>query len=162
MSSSGRASRGQATVELALALSVLVLVLVGLLDIGRAVFTQNAVSQAAREAARRAAVEVTWVDRTPAQCSAPNCPARAAFMAELGEIVEGAGLSRADGQVHLHCGAPGDSLPRSPSGWNGCPTSRAAFGNLVTVGVTYQFRPLLPFVDRALDAMWAQSTELIG
>jgi Flp pilus assembly protein TadG len=49
-------SRGQALVEFALVVPIFVLLLVGLFDIGRAVWNYNTVANAAREAARVAVV----------------------------------------------------------------------------------------------------------
>jgi hypothetical protein len=52
-----RQPRGQTLVEFALALPILVLLLVGLFDLGRAVFAFNTVSNAAREGARIAIID---------------------------------------------------------------------------------------------------------
>jgi hypothetical protein len=51
--------RGQSLVETALVLPILLLILMGIFDFGRAVFAFNAVSNAAREAARVAIVNQT-------------------------------------------------------------------------------------------------------
>jgi Flp pilus assembly protein TadG len=51
--------RGQALVEFALILPILVLLLVGLFDFGRAIYAFNTINQAAREAARLAIVDQT-------------------------------------------------------------------------------------------------------
>ena len=58
-------SRGQALVELALALPVLLLIFMGLFDFGRAVFAYNSLSNAAREGARVAIVDQTIVAGVP-------------------------------------------------------------------------------------------------
>jgi Flp pilus assembly protein TadG len=55
-------TRGQALVEFALILPIFILLLVGLFDVGRAVFAYNTVSNAAREAARVAIVNQTESD----------------------------------------------------------------------------------------------------
>ena len=49
--------RGQAMVEFALIVPIFILLLVGLFDLGRAVFVYNAVNNAAREAGRLAIVD---------------------------------------------------------------------------------------------------------
>ena len=54
-----RGHRGQALVEFALILPIFMLILVGLIDFGRAVYAYNTVNQAAREAARLAIVDQT-------------------------------------------------------------------------------------------------------
>lgn len=51
-----RHQRGQSLVETALVLPILLIILMGIFDFGRAVFAYNAVSNAAREAARVAIV----------------------------------------------------------------------------------------------------------
>lgn len=51
--------RGQSVVEFALALPLLVLLLVGLFDVGRAVYAYNTVNNAARDGARLAIVDQT-------------------------------------------------------------------------------------------------------
>ena len=50
-------ARGQSLVEFGLILPIFVLVLVGLFDVGRAVFTYNTLNNAAREAGRLAIVD---------------------------------------------------------------------------------------------------------
>lgn len=52
--------RGQSLVEFALILPVFILLLVGLFDLGRAVYGYNTVSNASREAARVAIVDQTF------------------------------------------------------------------------------------------------------
>jgi Flp pilus assembly protein TadG len=55
--SSGRAPSGQSLVEFALILPILLVLLMGILDFGRAVAAYNSVSNAARSAARVAVVD---------------------------------------------------------------------------------------------------------
>jgi Flp pilus assembly protein TadG len=57
--------RGQSLVEFALVLPVFILVVVGILDLGRAVYAYNTISNASREAAR-----VAIVNQTPADVQA--------------------------------------------------------------------------------------------
>lgn len=52
-----RASRGQALVEFAMAFPIVLLILLGILDLGRAVHAYNTVSNAARSAVRVAIVD---------------------------------------------------------------------------------------------------------
>jgi len=51
-----RGQRGQSLVETALVLPILLIILMGIFDFGRAIFAYNAVSNSAREAARLAIV----------------------------------------------------------------------------------------------------------
>ncbi|HEX6139533.1 MAG TPA: TadE family protein [Candidatus Limnocylindria bacterium] len=56
---SKRRSRGQSLVEFALILPIFLLVLMGILDLGRAVYYSSTLSNAAREAARQGIVDQT-------------------------------------------------------------------------------------------------------
>ncbi len=58
-------SRGQAVAEVALVLPVLLLVMMGILDFGRAVFAYNTLSNAARDGARVAIVDQTVTSGIP-------------------------------------------------------------------------------------------------
>jgi hypothetical protein len=60
-----RTRRGQALVEFALVLPLLLLLFMGLFDFGRAVFAYNSLSNAAREGARVAIVDQTVVAGVP-------------------------------------------------------------------------------------------------
>ena len=57
-----RSERGQSLVESALILPIFILVLVGLFDVGRAVYAYNTISNASREAVRVAIVNQTAAD----------------------------------------------------------------------------------------------------
>jgi len=61
MISSRRRTRGQALVEFALILPLLLILLMAVIDVGRLVFAYNSVSNAAREAGRTAIVNQTAV-----------------------------------------------------------------------------------------------------
>ena len=54
----GRRSRGQALAEFALVVPIFLIVLFGIIDLGRYVYTWNALNQAARESARAGSVGV--------------------------------------------------------------------------------------------------------
>lgn len=78
--------RGQSMVEVALALPVLLLILSGLLDIGRAYFTYLALEEAAIEAAQFLAFEPGCVDSS--DCADPNNAlfrARESFATEVAD-----------------------------------------------------------------------------
>jgi Flp pilus assembly protein TadG len=69
-------SRGQGLVEFALVLPIFLVILIGMVDIGRAIWANNSVANAAREAARFASVHGgTCKDLTSTGCVAANyCP----------------------------------------------------------------------------------------
>lgn len=54
--------RGQALVEFALVIPIFVLLIFGLVDLGRAVFVNNSVAEAARDGARHASVQARAYD----------------------------------------------------------------------------------------------------
>jgi hypothetical protein len=56
-------SRGQSLVEFALTLPILLLIIFGLIDLGRAVFISNSLAEAARDGARYGSVQArSWND----------------------------------------------------------------------------------------------------
>ncbi len=88
----GRARKGevgQSLVEFALGLLVLVLLILGIVDFGRAVFARSAVASAAREGARFAIVNVR-VDATEADKAAIEPQIVDAASAKLAGLDEGA------------------------------------------------------------------------
>jgi Flp pilus assembly protein TadG len=78
MTSTGHRSNGQALVEFALVVPVFLLLLLSLIDVGRYVFMNSTLSQAAREAARMAAAEASWIGKTVADD--PACVANEALI----------------------------------------------------------------------------------
>lgn len=88
----GRQARGQSLVEFALVVPIFVLIVLGIFDVGRAVFNYSTVANAAREGAREAVVNqdavavraaakdagiglgLTDADITLAPCAAQDCP----------------------------------------------------------------------------------------
>ena len=64
-----RRRRGQSLVEFALVLPIFLLVLFGLIDVGRYVYMNTMLSQAAREGARVASVEASWIGSTPTRAA---------------------------------------------------------------------------------------------
>ena len=58
----------QALVEFALVLPIFLVMLFGIIDLGRYVYMNSTLSQAARESARVAAVEAYWMGKTAPAC----------------------------------------------------------------------------------------------
>ena len=69
---------GQSLVEFALVLPLFILLLFGVLDVGRYVYMNSVLSQAAREGARVAAAEAGWIGMTTTQD--PSCVTSAALI----------------------------------------------------------------------------------
>ena len=66
-----RRSRGQALVEFALVFPVFMLVLFGIIDVGRYVYVSNALNEASREGARYGSVE-QWQYTCPGSVGSPD------------------------------------------------------------------------------------------
>lgn len=126
-----RNSRGQALAEFALALPILVLVIVAVFDVGRLVFTYNAITNAAREGARLAIVNQDV----------------AAVQART--VGQGAGVIAApsDVQVTFTSSATGD--PCDGVGTNPI----LAIGCSADVRVTSAWQPITPFVGNILGPL---------
>ena len=74
----GRTRHGQALVEFALVIPIFLLMLFGLIDIGRLVYLNATLSQAAREGARVGSVEASYRGSADPACGTaggPVCPA---------------------------------------------------------------------------------------
>ncbi len=157
-------SRGQTLVEFALVVPVFLLMLFGVIDIGRFVYTDSVLSQAAREGARLAAVEaghIGWTTADDPGCGSaggPVCPANlAALKADLQTAVNrmAAGLGTIT-NIWVSCDAPG----AAPTGnwttetactaghWDAPGTGQT--GNLISVHVRYTFTTLTPLVSQLI------------
>ena len=123
-------SRGQSLVEFALILPVLLLILMGLFDLGRAVFAYNSVSEAARNGSRVAIVNQTLSD---------ICSVAAQRAVGLGLPTTCAANGNA--------GTVGVWVTKEPAG---TAVSCAAVNCLQKVKVTYQFRPITPIIGAIL------------
>ena len=147
-------------------LPVFALALFGLLDVGSSVYTNSALSKAARESARLAATEAAWVGFSPShpECRsgnryAPVCPDTAADLkTHVTTAVNGMTVALGPvSDVYISCnsGASGDPAPSGdwtdtpPSGvGNGCQDgagrSPGATGELVSVVSNTRISPSHP------------------
>jgi hypothetical protein len=154
----GRAAtrqRGQTLVEFAIVLPIFLLALFALVDGSRLVFTNSTLSQAAREAARQASVEASWIGSSEGSCNTtagPICPATvdvlkthvvtaANRMATLGPI--------ASANVYLSCDA---TTPPSGS-WTTSSCSAHDSGDYVSVRVTTSFTAITPVISQILGTL---------
>lgn len=155
MIDSGRAlgaphAAGQALVEFALAIPIFMLLLLGMVEGGRLVAANNAVSQAAREAARLAAVQAPFVGALGVDCSAPVCPGNTAALranvlaAASGMLVISGPV--ATGNLSMTCTALGSAPTGAWTGGNDCGATNAS-GNVVTVRLNVPFEALTPFFE---------------
>lgn len=128
-----RRERGQGLVEFSLALIPFLFLLMGVLDLGRGIYTNNGVAQAAREVARAASVH---------ECTGP-C-AQGTWSAEIREAVDTQralvpGLTSSD--ITIDC-VTVSNTPVALTGTDVCPP-----GDYIRVSVSMSFQlvtPLLP------------------
>lgn len=150
--------RGQSLVEFALVLPIFLLILLGLIDAGRYVYMNSVLSQAAREGARVAAVEASWLGSAATGCNAANgpvCPAnvtalKADVAAAANRMVAPFG-SISSANVYISCDPQGSA----PSGnWTGATcASNATSVDAVSVRVLLTFTPITPIVSQILGSI---------
>lgn len=168
---------GQGLVELSVILPVFLLALFGLLDVGRLVYTNSVLSQAAREGARLGAIEAAWIGLSsdgcvadPSAIGASNpgahvCPADVTAFKD--HVVTAARRMTAAvgpfGALHLSCNA-GDAGDPAPTGdWtesvggNGCQDGSgnpvSGSGELVSVRLEYTYQPMTPVIGSILGSV---------
>lgn len=144
-----RAGHGQALVEFALVIPIFLVMLFGLVDAGRYVYMNSVLSQAAREGARAAAVEASWIGSTDPSCGAPGgpvCPSNASVLtsdatAAANRMVAPFGSVSA---LYISCNAPGSAPAGAWTSGTACTTNSGATGNVVSVRVVLTYNPITP------------------
>lgn len=132
MSMLRRTDRGQTLVEFALVVPLFILLLVGLFDIGRAVYTHSTLNNAAREAGRLAIVDQTEDD----------------IKQRAVEVAVGTGLSEDDVSVEYR-------LPTSPDTAGSCDANVGdddIYGCLAVVRTEAQFVAATPIISQLLGS----------
>jgi Flp pilus assembly protein TadG len=151
---------GQTLVEFALVLPIFFLLLFGVIDMGRFVYMNSTLSQAAREAARVGAVEASWIGRSgPAhpncnQVGGPICPANVAalkadMLAAANRMMTPFG-SIAAADFYTSCDVPPAPTPVTTQT---CATTDATAGPVVSVRVVLVFRPITPMVSQMFSSI---------
>ena len=153
----GQRSQGQSLVEFALVLPIFLLLLFGLIDGVRLVFQHTVLSQAAREAARVASVEASWIGASGSGCGTaggPVCPANVAGLradvlaAANRNILPFAALTSAD--LHTRCD-PSGGTPSGDWGANSCVSNGP--GNVASVRVSSSFTAITPIISRIVGTV---------
>ena len=138
----GSKERGQGLVEFALVLPIIVLMVFGILDLGRAVFTYNALAQSARQASRTAIVDqdVSRV-RATAFASAPT-------------------LGLTTGNVAV-CFKDLDSNQQScASSTDDCGPSERVIGCIAIVTAQVTYVPMTPIIGSLIGSVPMSSTSI--
>jgi Flp pilus assembly protein TadG len=125
-------SRGQALVEFSLILVPFLITLLGIADLGRGIYTNNGVAQAAREIARSTSVHLC----DPANCTLGNSPQTLAVIATQKNLVPG--LSAPAASISIVC----TNVTDTPLIGSGCPS-----GQFVRVVVRVPFSVLTPLLN---------------
>jgi Flp pilus assembly protein TadG len=147
---SRRGSPGQSLVEFALIIPIFLFILFGLIDLGTYAFTNNILSQAAREGARVASTQANWIGKTTADeptCNDPGgpiCPSAGAFITNVQTAVRNAssGLT-SPVTVYVRCDDAASSPPTTAWTTGSCASNHDT-GDKVSVRLEYTFRPLTP------------------
>ena len=149
----GHRSRGQALVEFAFVFPVIVLLAFGFIDVGRAVFSHNTLTNAARQGARVAAVNQVDPAAGPWACLA-NTPVQNAASPSWTfrgcAITAGAAVGVTDADVTVSYAAPpGVSIQ--------C-TSSLTVGCIASVTVTTDFVPITPVAGSIIGPISMSAT----
>ncbi len=145
-----RASRGQALIEFAFVVPVIVFLVAAFIEGGRAVYSYNTLTNAARQGARVAAVNQLT---TFADCdeSLPIEDPSDAHWTIVGCVIQaGVGLGLQPSNVSIAYAAPPDTtLSCSPTIHIGC---------IASVTVTYQYQPSTPLISGVIPTVTMTST----
>lgn len=153
---SGLSERGQSLVEFALVFPIIVFVLLGIFDMGRAVFAFNTVSNAARQGARVAAVNQLAPPTSNTNCieSMPvEDPLDPTWSARACAAAAAANLGVGPGDVTIGYA--------KPAGTNLDCVSDLHVGCIASVSVTYQWSAITPVIGNLLGPIAISSTSQI-
>ncbi len=147
-------SRGQSLVEFAFIFPIIALLAFGFIDVGRAVFTYNTVTNAAREAVRVAAVNQLDPASAPWQCLA-NRPVedvnnpRWTFRGCALTAGKALGVTSSDVTI-TYAAPPGTTLT--------CSGGTLNVGCIASVTVVAHYAPITPVAGRLIGTMTMTST----
>jgi TadE-like protein len=152
-----RRGQGQALVEFAFVFPVIVLLAFGFVDVGRAVFSYNTLTNAARQAARTAAVnQLDPASPGPYECdetrpiedpAAPHWTFRGCAISAGSSI----GLKATDVKQITYTAPPGTTIICAPP-------PLVHVGCIASVTVTYQFRPITPVAGSVIGPILFTTT----
>lgn len=138
-----RRGRGQALVEFAIVMPIIVVVVLGLVDLGRAVYSYNTLAQSARQAARTAIVNQNLTNvQNQAIASAPTL-----------------GLTAANVDVCFKTALTTQADCSSPSTDN-CPQSVRTLGCLALVRTHMSYVPMTPVIGLIWSSIPLSSTSV--
>jgi Flp pilus assembly protein TadG len=133
-------SRGQSSVEFALLAGTLFLLIMGILDLGRAVAVYISIAEAAHEGARQLVLRSN-------QTSTPPDPVIVnATLAKIG----GGGIVLTEDPCLPGCSTPAQASTNPPvnTGYIWITPNRSPGNHLVTVQITYAFSPMTAMISQ--------------
>jgi len=134
--------RGQGLVEFAIVLPVLMMVILGLLDLGRAIYSYNTLSQASRQASR-----IAIVNQTSATIKSTA-------------ISYGATLGLATSNVDVCFKTESSTQKDCSSNTDNCPQSTRVIGCLAVVKTHISYAPFTPVVTLLFPTITLSSTSI--
>lgn len=138
-----RRGRGQTLVEFAMVMPIILLVVLGLVDLGRAVYSYNTLAQSARQAARTAIVNQNVANvRNQAIASAPTL-----------------GLTAANVDVCFKTALTTQADCSNPSTDN-CPQTDRVLGCLALVRTHMSYQPMTPVISLIWSSISLSSTSV--
>jgi Flp pilus assembly protein TadG len=140
-----RRGRGQTLVEFAMVLPIIFVVLIAVLDLGRAVFVYNTLAQSARQAARLAIVNQNVTDvKNAAIAYAPTL-----------------GMTASNVDVCFKSSFSAQTDCANPSVDN-CPQSTRTIGCLAYVKTHVAYTPLTPVISTIFPSFALSSTSIVS
>jgi Flp pilus assembly protein TadG len=127
-----RPRNGQTLVEFSLSLIPFLLILMGIVDLGRGIYMYNGVAQAAREIARTTAVHPC----NTASCTLGNSTETLSTISTQKNLIPG--LGAASSSITFTCTTVSDAAATVPAG------SACSSGSYVRVQVTVRYSALTP------------------
>ncbi len=149
-----RKQAGQGLVEFALVFPMIAFLIFAVIDIGRAVYAYNTITNAARQGARVAAVNQVTTSNTTCQEAKPvEDPLNPEWSIKACAAAAGVGLGVTTSAVTVGYSVPsGSTISCSPTLNVGC---------LATVTVTYAWSPITPIAGTLIGAITMSSTSQI-
>jgi predicted transporter len=126
--------RGQALVEFSLALIPFLLILMGIVDLGRGIYMNNGVNEAAREIARVTAVHLC----NPGSCTLGNSAETLAVIGTQKGLIPGLG----SGTITFACVTVSDALEANIPAGTACPVN-----DFIRVTVVARYSALTPVLS---------------
>ena len=135
-------NRGQALVEFAVVFPILAVIFLGLIDMGRAIFTYNTLAESARQAARLAIVDQTVSD------------------VQGQAMASGATLGLAASNVDVCFKTATTSQQDCSSSTNNCPVLTREIGCLAIVRTHVAYAPMTPVIAIFWNSISLSSTSV--